>query len=49
MRRIEIAEEISAVLQPNSCCNGTMNTPVPPTAPAITKAVRKVTNIITHP
>jgi hypothetical protein len=49
MRRIENAEEISAVLQPNSCCNGTRNTPVPPTAPAVTKAVRKAINIVTRP
>ena len=49
MKRMESAEEISAVLQPNSFCRGTMNTPGAPTAPAETIAVRKVTPTITQP
>jgi hypothetical protein len=44
-----MAEEISAVLQPNSFCSGTMNTPGAPTAAALTSAVTKVTAIIAHP
>ena len=34
MKRIDSAEEISAVLQPNSFCSGTMKTPGAPTVPA---------------
>ena len=47
--RIDIAEEISAVLQPNSFCSGTMKTPGAPTAAALTSAVTKVTAIIAQP
>ena len=49
MKRIDNAEEISAVVQPNSFCSGTMNTPGAPTAPALISAVRKVTPTITQP
>jgi len=49
MNRIDSAEEISAVVQPNSFCSGTMNTPGAPTAPALISAVRKVTPTITQP
>ena len=48
MKRIDSAEEISAVVQPNSCCSGTMNTPGAPTVPAETSAVKKVTATITQ-
>ncbi len=34
MKRIDSAEEISAVVQPNSFCSGTMKTPGAPTVPA---------------
>ena len=49
MKRIDNAEEISAVVQPNSFCRGTMKTPGAPTVPAEIKAVRKVTPTITQP
>ena len=49
MKRIDSAEEISAVLQPNSFCSGTMNTPGAPTVPAEISAVRKVTPTIAQP
>jgi len=48
-RRTDSAEEISAVLHPNSCCSGRMKTPGAPTAPATTSAVRKVTATIAQP
>jgi hypothetical protein len=49
MKRIDSAEEISAADQPNSFCNGTMNTPGAPTVPAVITAVRKVTPTVTQP
>ena len=49
MNRIDSAEEISAVVQPNSCCSGTMKTPGAPTVPALISAVKKVTPTITQP
>ncbi|MEH2589159.1 hypothetical protein V1273_002998 [Bradyrhizobium sp. AZCC 1721] len=49
MKRIDSAEEISAVVQPNSFCNGTMKTPGAPTVPAEIRPVRKVTATITQP
>ena len=49
MKRTASAEEISAVVQPNSFCSGTMNTPGAPTVPAVISAVRKVTPTITQP
>ncbi len=49
MKRIDSAEEISALLQPNSFCSGTMNTPGAPTVPAEISAARKVTPTITQP
>jgi hypothetical protein len=41
MKRIDSAEEIYAVVQPNSFCSGTMKTPGAPTVPALISAVRK--------
>ena len=49
MKRIDSAEDISAVDQPNSRCRGTMKTPGAPTVPAVIKAVKKVTPTITQP
>ena len=49
MKRIDSAEEISAVVQPNSCCSGTMKTPGAPTVPAVIKVVKNVTPTITQP
>ena len=49
MKRIDSAEEISAVVQPNSFCSGTMKTPGAPTVPAAISAVMKVTPTITQP
>ena len=49
MKRIDSAEEISAVVQPNSFCSGTMNTPGAPTVPAVISAVKKVTATMTQP
>ncbi|MHC2666056.1 hypothetical protein ACVINX_006841 [Bradyrhizobium diazoefficiens] len=37
------------MLQPNSFCRGTMNTPGAPTVPALISAARKVTPTITQP
>ncbi len=36
------AEEMSAALQPNSFCKGTMKTPAAPIAPAFASMTRKV-------
>ena len=47
--RIEIAVEISAVVQPNSFCSGRMNTPGAAPAPALTRAIRNVTPTMTQP
>lgn len=49
MKRIDSAEEISAVDQPNSFCNGTMKTPGAPTVPAEISAAKNVTPTITQP
>ncbi len=48
-KRIASAPEISAALQPNSFCSGTMNTPGAPTAPATTSMVRKVVPATAQP
>jgi hypothetical protein len=49
MKRIDSAEDISAGLQPNSFCSGTMKTPGAPTVPAEISAVKKVTATIAQP
>jgi hypothetical protein len=49
MKRIDSADEICAVVQPNSFCRGMMNTPGAPTVPALISAARKVTPTITQP
>src|SRR4029078_4796876 len=43
MKRIDSAEEISAVVQPNSFCRGTMKTPGARTLPAEIRAGREGT------
>ena len=45
---MDSAEETSAVVHPNSCCNGTINTPGAPTVPALISEVKKVTATITQ-
>ncbi|CAM8654470.1 hypothetical protein MCEMIE4_03078 [Sphingobium cupriresistens] len=47
--RIASAPLISAALQPNSFCNGTIRTPGAPTAPATTSMVRKVVPATAQP
>ncbi len=42
------AEEISALVQPNSACNGPISTPADPIAPAVASMVRKVTPATTQ-
>ena len=49
MKRIDSAEDISAVVQPNSFFSGTIKTPGAPTVPAVIKAVRKVTATTAQP
>ena len=48
-RRIAMAEEISAVVQPNSCRSGSIMTPAEPMAPAVASMVRKVVAATTQP
>ena len=48
-RRIASAEEICAVVQPNSCSSGWISTPAEPMAPAVASMVRKVTAATTQP
>ncbi|GIL40977.1 hypothetical protein TMPK1_32140 [Rhodospirillales bacterium TMPK1] len=47
--RTASAAEMSAALQPNSRCSGTINTPGAPTAPAVTSKVRKVATTTAQP
>jgi hypothetical protein len=47
--RSAIAEEISAVSQPNSFSSGTIRMPGAPSAPAVTSMVRNVTPTTTQP
>ena len=48
-RRIASAEEISAVVQPNSCSSGPIKTPAEPMAPAVASMIRKVVPATTQP
>ena len=47
--RIDNAEEICVVLQPNSFSSGRMNTPGAPTEAELISEVRNVTATITQP
>ena len=47
-RPSEIATEIVARDQPNSCCSGTISTPGVARKPAVVISVTKVTSTISH-